>query len=304
MIIFYFSYFKYNTIFYFGNDIYEKMGKLNKKILRESDELDWIHSAGQNKILTINKLKELFKENNIDVDWDIEYDRTEDGHGEYNEYFGKFYYDRENPISYNESYFIELYEKKNGHLFFQLYRYDEEDDKYYRDEVYSQIETSSKNPEKFWRTVGWLVLYQMGKIKPGYGEETFDVENTINESDDFDWVSGFTWYKEMLDSMLSDCKPLRVANFNIGKNQPYMSAGGPSIMFLSRCKEWWDYFSTVPSYPSAFGNRGPAEWFTEDNYDVGEYGVIWNPGWSRKKITPQLEDLKHGYTSAITTGWG
>jgi hypothetical protein len=280
------------------------MGKLNKKILRESDELDWIHSAGQNKILTINKLKELFKQNNIDVDWDIEYDRTEDGHGEYNEYFGKFYYDRENPISYNESYFIELYEKKNGHLFFQLYRYDEEDDKYYRDEVYSQIETSSKNPEKFWRTVGWLVLYQMGKIKPGYGEETFDVENTINESDDFDWVSGFTWYKEMLDSMLSDCKPLRVANFNIGKNQPYMSAGGPSIMFLSRCKEWWDYFSTVPSYPSAFGSRGPAEWFTEDNYDVGEYGVIWNPGWSRKKITPQLEDLKHGYTSAITTGWG
>ena len=148
MIIFYFSYFKYNTIFYFGNDIYEKMGKLIKKILRESDELDWIRSAGQNKILTINKLKELFKKNNIDVDWVIEYDRTEDGHGEYNEYFGKFYYDRENPISYNESYFIELYEKENGHLFFQLYRYDEEDDKYYRDEVYSQIETSSKNPEK------------------------------------------------------------------------------------------------------------------------------------------------------------
>ena len=126
----------------------------------------------------------------------------------------------------------------------------------------------------------------------------------IESEEDFDWVSGFTWYKEMLDSMLSDCKPLRVANFNIGKNQPYMSAGGPSIMFLSRCKEWWDYFSTVPSYPSAFGSRGPAEWFTEDNYDVGEYGVIWNPGWSRKKITPQLEDLKHGYTSAITTGWG
>ena len=160
------------------------------KPLKESDDMDWLHNTGQNKILTINKLKELFKKNNIDVDWDIEYDRSADGHGEYNEYFGKFYYDRENPIAYNESYFIELYEKENGHLFFQLYRYDEEDNYYHRDEVYSHIETSSKNPEKFWRTVGWLVLYQMGKIKPGYGEETFDVENTINESDnEFNFIS-------------------------------------------------------------------------------------------------------------------
>ena len=160
------------------------------KPLKESDDMDWLHNTGQNKILTINKLKELFKKNNIDVDWDIEYDRSADGHGEYNEYFGKFYYDRENPIAYNESYFIELYEKENGHLFFQLYRYDEEDNFYHRDEVYSHIETSSKNPEKFWRTVGWLVLYQMGKIKPGYGEETFDVENTINESDNgFNFIS-------------------------------------------------------------------------------------------------------------------
>ena len=157
--------------------------------MAESNDMDWIKDAGQNKILTINKLKEVFNKNNVDVDWDIEYDRTEDGHGDYNEYFGKFYYDRENPISHNESYFIELYEKENGQLFFYLYRYDEEDDKYYRDEVYSQIETSSKDPEKFWRTVGWLVLYQMGKIKPGNGEETFDVENTVNESDDLDWIS-------------------------------------------------------------------------------------------------------------------
>ena len=383
--------------------------------MAESDDMDWIHSTGQNKILTINKLKELFKENNIDVDWDIEYDRTEDGHGEYNEYFGKFYYDRENPISYNESYFIELYEKENGHLFFQLYRYDEEDDKYYRDEVYSQIETSSKNPEKFWRTVGWLVLYQMGKITGGHGEETFDVENTIEESneldwmkgppsfrfgeisrdlrnyfskgdkvyltgilylsedneditlhlnnepavvklvrvnsgvldlilgenitslpiwlsamsdsdldlgnfnedddimitvsyknineseEDFNWASGFEWSKEMLGSMLTDCKPLRVANFNIKNKQPYTSAGGPSIMFLSRCKEWWNYFNQQPLTDSG---RGPAEWFTEDTYEVGDIGVIWNPRWGKNKITPTLEDLKDEYTSAITTQWG
>ena len=45
--------------------------------MAESDDMGWIHSTGQNKILTINKLKELFKKNNIDVDWDIEYDRTE-----------------------------------------------------------------------------------------------------------------------------------------------------------------------------------------------------------------------------------
>ena len=126
--------------------------------------------------------------------------------------------------------------------------------------------------------------------------------SSINESEeDFDWASGFTWYKEMLDDMLSDCKTLKLANFNIRQNKPYMSAGGPSIMFLSRCKEWWDYFGGIPLTTSG---RGPAEWFTEDNYDDGEYGVIWNPGWGRKKITPQLEDLEHDYTSAITTKWG
>ena len=126
--------------------------------------------------------------------------------------------------------------------------------------------------------------------------------SSINESEeDFDWASGFTWYKEMLDDMLSDCKTLKLANFNIRQNKPYMSAGGPSIMFLSRCKEWWDYFGGIPLTTSG---RGPAEWFTKDNYDDGEYGVIWNPGWGRKKITPQLEDLEHDYTSAITTKWG
>ena len=416
------------------------MEKLIKKILRESYDLDWVRDAGQNKILTINKLKELFKKNNIDVDWDIEYYRTEDGHGDYNEYFGKFYYDRENPISYNESYFIELYEKENGHLFFQLYRYDEEDNYYHRDEVYSQIETSSKDPEKFWRTVGFLVLYQMGKIKPVRNgeteEETFDVENTIEESDDmdwirdipsnqkvkpwngnigyhptdktsptydkvylytddegvtreikvgglqspyitrnykgewigsdgevsfygasimdseiesknndveypdpfegeyqitmsrqeyndnarkgnltltpnsntvneseedFDWASGFEWSKKMLDIMLTDCKPLRVANFNIRNNQPYSSAGGPSIMFLSRCKEWWDYFGGLTLNDSG---RGPAEWFTPEYYDRGHYGVIWNHYWRINKKTPTLEMLDDEYTSAITTEWG
>ena len=173
---------------YFEEDLINGRYKGCTESIKESDDFQWINDAGQNKILTINKLKEVFNKNNVDVDWDIEYDRTEDGHGDYNEYFGKFYYDRENPISHNESYFIELYEKENGQLFFYLYRYDEEDDKYYRDEVYSQIETSSKDPEKFWRTVGWLVLYQMGKIKPGNGEETFDVENTVNESDDLDWI--------------------------------------------------------------------------------------------------------------------
>lgn len=124
------------------------------------------------------------------------------------------------------------------------------------------------------------------------------IKETLN---DFDWASDINWSKEMLDDMLSGCKTLRVANFNISKNQPYYSAGGPSTMFLTRCKEWWDYFGGLPLTDSG---RGPAEWFTEDNYEDGEYGIIWNPRWARKKITPQLEDLKDEYTSAITTPWG
>ena len=419
----------------------KKMEKLIKKILRESDDMDWIRNTGQNKILTINKLKELFKENNIDVDWDIEYDRGEDGHGDYNEYFGKFYYDTPETMVYDgRSYFIELYEKENGHLFFYLYKLDEEYDKYYRDEIYSQIETSSKDPEKFWRTVGFLVLYQMGKIKPVRNgeteEETFDVENTIEESDDmdwirdipsnqkvkpwngnigyhptdktsptygkvylytdgegvtreikvgglqskyrtrnykgewigsdgevsfygasimdneiesknndveypdpfegeyqitmsrqeyndnarkgnltltpnsntvneseedFDWASGFEWSKDMLDSMLTDCKTLMVANFNVPQKQPYQSAGGPSVMYLTRCKEWWDYFGGLTLSDSG---RGPAEWFTPEYYDRGHYGVIWNHYWRINKKTPTLEMLDDEYTSAITTEWG
>lgn len=124
------------------------------------------------------------------------------------------------------------------------------------------------------------------------------IKETLN---DFDWASDINWSKEMLEDMLSDCKTLRVANFNVSNNKPYYSAGGPSTMFLTRCKEWWDYFGGLPLTDSG---RGPAEWFTEDNYKDGEYGIIWNPGWARKKITPQLEDLKNDYTSAITTPWG
>ncbi len=127
------------------------------------------------------------------------------------------------------------------------------------------------------------------------------ITNKIIVENDFEWASEFNWSKEMLDDMLSDCKTLRVANFNVSTKEPYFSAGGPSIMFLSRCKEWWDYFGGLPLTDSG---RGPAEWFDEVTYDSGDYGVIWNPSWGRKKITPQLEDLKDEYTSAITTGWG
>ena len=127
------------------------------------------------------------------------------------------------------------------------------------------------------------------------------ITNKTIVENDFEWASEFNWSKEMLDDMLSDCKTLKVANFNVSTKEPYLSAGGPSIMFLSRCKEWWNYFGGLPLGDSG---RGPAEWFSEDNYDDGEYGVIWNPSWARKKITPQLEDLKDDYTSAITTPWG
>ncbi len=124
----------------------------------------------------------------------------------------------------------------------------------------------------------------------------------ILKEDDFDWASGINWSKEMLDDMLDNCKPLRVANFNVNSNKPYISAGGPSIMFLTRCKEWWDYFSKTQLSDSG---RGPAEWFTSEYWDENRYGVVWNNYWGKIKQTPTLDMVKdHKYTSAITTEWG
>lgn len=127
------------------------------------------------------------------------------------------------------------------------------------------------------------------------------VNESLTESSDFDWASGFEWSKEMLDSMLTDCKTLRVANFNVSQKQPYQSAGGPSVMYLTRCKDWWDYLSQLPLDDSG---RGPAEWFTPEYYENGNYGVVWNHHWRTNKETPTLEMLDDDYTSAITTEWG
>ena len=127
------------------------------------------------------------------------------------------------------------------------------------------------------------------------------VNEPLTESSDFDWASGFEWSKEMLDSMLTDCKSLRVANFNVPQKQPYQSAGGPSVMFLTRCKDWWDYLTQLPLDDNG---RGTSEWFTPEYYDRGHYGVIWNHYWRINKKTPTLEMLDDEYTSAITTEWG
>ena len=113
------------------------------------------------------------------------------------------------------------------------------------------------------------------------------------ESNDFEWASGFEWSKEMLDSMLTDCKSLRVANFNVSQKQPYQSAGGPSVMFLTRCKDWWDYLAQLQIDDNG---RGPAEWFTPEYYDRGHYGIIWNHHWRINKKTPTLEMLDDEYT--------
>lgn len=101
----------------------------------------------------------------------------------------------------------------------------------------------------------------------------------INESNEFDWTDDFQWTTDMLYSMLENCNEIKISNYSLKMDSAYKSMGGPVIYTLTRCKEWWDRFSTIELDDSG---RGPAEWY--DDYDEGRIGLISAYGTKNKNI--------------------
>ena len=104
--------------------------------------------------------------------------------------------------------------------------------------------------------------------------------SSINESEiDFDWTDDFQWTIDMLYSMLENCNEIKISNYSLKMDSAYKSMGGPVIYTLTRCKEWWDRFSTIELDDNG---RGPAEWY--DDYDEGRIGLISAYGTKNKNI--------------------
>ena len=119
------------------------------------------------------------------------------------------------------------------------------------------------------------------------------------ESDEFDWTEDFEWTTDMLYSMLDNCNEIRVTNYNLLQNSPYMMRGEPIIYTLTRCKYWWDKFSQIPLDDNG---RGPAEWY--QNYDEGRIGLLSyyesvHPSIARYKNLKQINFEKDGWTISM-----
>jgi len=109
------------------------------------------------------------------------------------------------------------------------------------------------------------------------------IREKIVESD-FDWALDFRWSKEALDNQLENCKTLKVAAFNKRKNRPYTYAGKPHIIWITRCKEWWDVLNNLGEERSS-----TREWFSPENYDEGRYGLLWG----RHGLVPNKSNLEN-----------
>ena len=112
----------------------------------------------------------------------------------------------------------------------------------------------------------------------------------INESEmDFGWTDDFQWTTDMLLSMLENCNEIRVTNYNLQMDSPYIMRGEPTIYTLTRCEEWWDKFSQIPLDDNG---RGPAEWYQD--YDEGRIGVL--ASYEPNKNPREMDIEKDGWT--------
>lgn len=112
----------------------------------------------------------------------------------------------------------------------------------------------------------------------------------INESEmDFGWTDDFQWTTDMLLSMLENCNEIKVSNYNLQMDSPYIMRGEPTIYTLTRCEEWWDKFSQIPLDDNG---RGPAEWYQD--YDEGRIGVL--ASYEPNKNPREMDIEKDGWT--------
>ena len=119
---------------------------------------------------------------------------------------------------------------------------------------------------------------------------------SINESEDFDWTEGFEWTTDMLYSMLDNCNEIKVSNYSLTTDSPYLMRGEPVIYTLTRCEEWWDKFSQIPLDDNG---RGPAEWYQD--YDEGRIGLLAtyesiHPSVAKYKNLKLVDFEKDGWT--------
>jgi len=112
----------------------------------------------------------------------------------------------------------------------------------------------------------------------------------INESEmDFGWTDDFQWTTDMLLSMLENCNEIKVSNYNLQMDSPYIMRGESTIYTLTRCEEWWDKFSQIPLDDNG---RGPAEWYQD--YDEGRIGVL--ASYEPNKNPREMDIEKDGWT--------
>ena len=204
--------------------------------INESNDFDWIKNEGKERIYIIEKLKKWVKKNNMDADFDLEYDKGYNNEKEVEEYFGKIWF------SSDEHYFIELYETKDG---FKSRLYELSNVQYgagsYENEYLHNWDKSINEPiksaEDFWRQVAFLIMT--------YGETTSWNSSklrsaiSIKESNDFDWAEnqievGKCFRKQTLTSVERGIKPYTVKIIDIKQGEQLKGVGGRKLMDIPK----------------------------------------------------------------------
>jgi hypothetical protein len=172
----------------------------------------------------------------------------------------EFTFDELSDSLYNEGKFIDLYEEPATVL--------------NMNEIFRNSRLNVKFGENITSIPIWVEILNDDWIDLGAFQTDDDLlitlpNKSINESEDFGWTEDFRWTTDMLYSMLDNCNEIKVSNYSLTTDSPYLMRGEPVIYTLTRCEEWWDKFSQIPLDDNG---RGPAEWYQD--YDEGRIGLL------------------------------